>query len=353
MMRDAHVSAFQASILTTLPILCLGLFGFVGPALARAIGAERSVLIMLWLVVAALVLRLVGTFPPLLLSAGMAGIAIGVLNVISPAIIKRDFPDRVGAAMGVYTVCLVSGACIAIGSTQPLSRALGSWSEALAFWALPAFVAAAIWVGQAKRSSGIREPERGRGLWRETLAWQVSIYFAVQSLLFYALIAWMPTMLRERGLSPTEAGLVMSLSMISQILPALFSPALAVRMRDQRFIAVVVIVITVIGYAGVAYAPVWQVWGWIVVMGLAQGANLAVALTLLVLRAGDSRTAATLSGMAQGVGYLVAACGPLLVGLLRAATGGWWAGELVMLAFSILCVLCALGAGRARTLMAG
>lgn len=349
LMRGTGIGTTQASLLTTAPILCLGLFGLAAPPLARRLGAERSVVVMLGLIVAGLLLRLAGTWPALIASTVPVGLGIGTLNVVMPSLIKRDFPDRVGAAMGVYTLCLVGGASVAIGATQPLSRALGgSWAEALAFWAVPAALAMVAWLPRAGAGPAVSEARRPPGLWRSPLAWQISIYFAIQSLLFYALIAWLPTMLRERGMDPAAAGLVMSLGLAVQVVPALLTPAWAARMRDQRTIAVAVVIGTMVGYVGMTRLPLAQAWLWVVVMGLSQGANLAVALTLLVLRARQPAGAAALSGMAQGVGYSLAGAGPLLVGLLHGWTGGWVAGDLALAAFAAICVGCGLGAGRAR-----
>jgi MFS family permease len=162
-----------------------------------------------------------------------------------------------------------------------------------------------------------------RGLWRDPLAWQVTLFMGLQSALAYSVMGWLAPILRERGLSGETAGYVVSLSVIVQVVTCLGVPALAVRARNQRGLAVGVAVLIVAAMLGCQFAPIDQIWGWAVLLGIAQGGAFALALTLIVLRSRDSHVAAQLSGMAQGVGYLVAAFGPLLVGLLRGWTGNF------------------------------
>jgi CP family cyanate transporter-like MFS transporter len=168
----------------------------------------------------------------------------------------------------------------------------------------------------------------------------------LQSSLFYCVLAWLPPMLRARGLSPVEAGLVASISILVQAPAALVAPALAVRGRDQRLAVAIVVGLAIAGLAGLMFAPTAARWLWTVVLGLGQGAGFAVALTIIVLRSGDAQTAAELSGMSQGIGYSLAAVGPLFMGLLRDWTGGWTWPTVLFFAIALACLSAGLGAGR-------
>lgn len=145
----------------------------------------------------------------------------------------------------------------------------------------------------------------------------------LQSSLAYIVFGWLPSILIGRGLSPTEAGLVLSGSVIVQLASALTAPWLATRGKDQRLAIVLVMLLTLAGLFGCLYAPLGGLWGWAVVLGIGQGGTFALALTLIVLRSKDSHVAANLSSMAQGIGYTLASMGPFAVGLVHDVTGGW------------------------------
>lgn len=344
------LSAAAAGLLTTLPVLCLGLFAPLAPMLARRLGAERTVLLILLTLAAGIVLRSLFPVAGLFLGSLVAGASIGIIGVLLPGIVKRDFPHIAGTMTGVYTMALCLGAATAAGATVPLAGWMGdNWQPALAFWALPAVIAALIWLPQTRQNHHAhRAVYKVKGLWREPLAWQVTLYMGLQSSLAYIVFGWVPSILIDRGLSPTEAGLVLSGSVMVQLFSALAGPWLATRGKDQRVAVVVVMSLTLAGLLGLLYAPLSGIWGWAVVLGLGQGATFAIALALIVLRSPDAHVASNLSGMAQGVGYTLAACGPFLVGVVHDVTGGWAATGVIFVVVSVAAIGFGLGAGRDR-----
>ncbi len=323
--RDTGISASAASVLTTAPVVCLGVFGLTAPGLARRFGSERTILALLGVLAAGIALRSVPVFTAQVAAAVMAGAGIGIVGALLPGLVKRDFPDRAALMTGVYTMALCAGAAVAAGATVPLAQALDGWPLGLAFWALPALVAAVAWLlhlpdARARRA---HVPWEVRGLWRDPLAWQVTLFMGLQSSLAYVVFAWLAPILRDRGLDPMGAGFVVSGSILVQLITALTAPIVAGRRRHQGGVVLVMLSLTVSGLLGCLYAPMDTVWLWAVLVGLGQGGSFAVGLTLIVLRAGDPHVAASLSSMAQSVGYSLAACGPLVVGLLHDRTGGW------------------------------
>ena len=344
------LSAAQAGLLTTLPVLCLGGFAPLAPILARRFGTERVVLGILLTLGGGIVLR--SYLGELGLFAGsiLAGASIGVIGVLLPGIIKRDFAGHAGTMTGVYTMALCLGAALAAGATVPLSEWLGqSWAMGLGFWALPALMAAIFWLPQVTKRQGAHNVAyRVRGLLRDPLAWQVTLYMGLQSSLSYIVFGWLPSILIGRGLTPTQAGLVMSGSVIVQLLTALTAPWLATRGKDQRLAIVVVMCMTLAGLFGCLYAPIEGLWGWAIVLGLGQGGTFSLALTMIVLRSRDAHVAASLSGMAQGIGYTVASLGPLAVGVVHEVTGGWSAVGWIFAVIGLGAIVAGLGAGRAR-----
>ncbi len=347
--QSVGLSSAAAGLLTTLPVFCLGLFAPLAPILARRFGAERVVLGFLLVLAGGIGLRSLFGIPGLFLGSLLAGASIGIVGVLLPGIIKRDFPRQAGSLTGVYTMALCLGAAAAAGATVPLSEYWQSWAMGLAFWALPAIIAALCWLPQTAApavSAGARV--QVRGLWRDPLAWQITLYLGLQSSLAYIVFGWLPSILIGRGLSPLEAGLMLSGSVLVQLLSALSAPWLATRGRDQRLAIALALALTLTGLLGCLYSPVGGLWGFAVVLGLGQGATFSLALSLIVLRTPDSHVASQLSSMAQGVGYTLAGFGPLAVGLLHDWSGDWSLLGGLFVLVSVLALVFGMGAGRDR-----
>ncbi|MEU2505967.1 MFS transporter [Streptomyces sp. NPDC007863] len=327
------LSSTAGSLITSIPVLFLGLGALVAPWLGRRFGAERMVLAALLLLAVGILARLLPSVLALYGGGVLVGTAIALLNVLMPGIVKRDFPDRAAALTSVYTGAMVAGATVAAAAAVPLEEALGGgWQGSLGFWSLLAVVAAVGWLPQVLIARGrtgheVRAvPAAGAAparVWRSALAWQVTLFMGLQSVWSYVLIAWMPTIFTDHGMSRSEAGVVFAFNNLIQIAGAFVVPLLAGRRRGQRPLVVLVTAMVAAGYAGLLVAPAEGAWLWAAVLGVGQGGALGLALTLIVLRTGDAPTAARLSGMAQTVGYLMAAAGPLAAGALHQATGSW------------------------------
>lgn len=348
-MRDTGLSAAGAGLLTTAPVLCLGLFGPFAPVIVRWMRSERVVFLFLAVLAVGLLVRGLGTIAALLIGSGLIGIGIGIVNVLLPVLIKKDFSGSAALMTGVYTMSLSTGAALASGLTVPLSKLMdGSWSSALAVWAVPVLLAMVVWM---PRLTGAPEASLGsrvalRGIWTNALAWQVTLFMGLQSALAYCVFGWLAPILRDRGMSDVSAGALVSVSIIGQVVAALVTPVLATRGRDQRPAVVICMMLNMAGLLGCVLAPLSGALLWAVILGLGQGASFALALTLIVLRSADARTAGQLSSMAQGVGYCLAAAGPLLVGVLHSWTGSWSALAGLFLVIGMGALVAGLGAGR-------
>jgi len=329
------LSSLGASVLTTLPVVCLGLFSPVAPRLSRWIGTERTLLAAVLLLACGTALRGFASVPLLFLGTALAGASIAIGNVLLPGVVKRDFPDRAALMTGWYTMALCAGAAGAAGLTLPIKQSFGlSLGGALAVWALPALLAGLLWLPQvlSNRFQGAGTRPGVQGLWRNRLAWHVTLFMGLQSALAYCVFGWLVPILRERGLDGVKAGAIVSVSVMMQAAACLVAPHIAVRGRDQRAINVALSVLAVAALLGLLFAPLWSVWFWAVLQGIGQGGLIAVALTVIVLRARDAHVAAQLSSMAQCVGYLLAAIGPLVVGLIHGWTGSFaWSAVLFVL----------------------
>ncbi len=323
---ELGLSPLGASLLTTLPVVCLGAFSPLAPRLAQRIGSERTLLGVLLLLTLGTALRGFSSVPLLFFGTALAGAAIAVGNVLLPGLVKRDFAANTALMTGLYTMALCAGAASAAGLTLPIEHALGgSLDGALSVWALPALLVGLIWLPQVFASSrqARRSGFRVEGLWRDKLAWQVTLFMGLQSALAYCVFGWLVPILRERGLDGIVAGGIVSVSVMVQAAACLFVPHIAVRGRDQRLINVTLCAFAVVALLGLLFAPLSTVWIWAVLQGIGQGGLIAAAMTAIVLRSRDPHVAAHLSGMAQCVGYLLAAVGPFIVGLIRGWTGSF------------------------------
>ena len=323
---ELGLSPLGASLLTTLPVVCLGAFSPLAPRLAQRIGTERTLLGVLLLLTLGTALRGFSSVPLLFFGTALAGAAIAVGNVLLPGLVKRDFAANTALMTGLYTMALCAGAASAAGLTLPIEHALGgSLDGALSVWALPALLVGLIWLPQVFASSrqARRSGFRVEGLWRDKLAWQVTLFMGLQSALAYCVFGWLVPILRERGLDGIVAGGIVSVSVMVQAAACLFVPHIAVRGKDQRLINVTLCAFAVVALLGLLFAPLSTVWVWAVLQGIGQGGLIAAAMTAIVLRSRDPHVAAHLSGMAQCVGYLLAAVGPFIVGLIRGWTGSF------------------------------
>ncbi|MCW2889999.1 MAG: transporter, family, cyanate transporter [Streptosporangiaceae bacterium] len=347
------LSSATAGALTTLPVLCFGAFGLLTPALRHRFRGEVLLVAGMILLTAGLLVRTVPSLAALFAGTLVAGIAISVCNVTVPAVIKRDHPGNVTFVTAVYSTALTVGAAIASGIAVPIKdTAGGGWRLPLGLLAIPALLAGLAWVPRARRGGGRPPAETGTPppLWRDRLAWQVTAFMGLQSLLAYVVFGWLPTICQDRGLTEAHAGLVLAVSSFVQAIGSLIVPAVDRRLRDQRPLVAAVGVLTVAGFAGIAWAPTGLIWVSAVVLGLGQGSGFALALAFIGLRAGDAQVTARLSGMAQGVGYLIAATGPFTFGILHDVTGGWNVPVGMAVGVAVLEVVPGLAAGRARTI---
>ncbi|UUX95909.1 MFS transporter [Aquabacterium sp. J223] len=344
---DTGLAIGVLGLLVTMPLLAFALVSPLAPAMARRLGLERTLAAALALLAAGIVLRSLPGSVPLFAGSALLGSAIAVGNVLLPALVRRDFPARIGVMTSVFVTTMAGTAAVGVGLAVPLAQALG-WRLAMAIWAVPALLGALWW---ATRRTGGPPPAvapastvRTRTVWRSPLAWQVTAFMGLQSLAYYVMVAWLPTLLRDAGLDAVAAGQRAFVYQVAGLAGSVAAPLLAGRAVDQRPHAVACALLILVGNAGLLAAP--QGLAWLIVQGLGSGGSLAVAMALFGLRSRDPLQAAALSGMAQSVGYGVTALGPVVTGLLHDATGHWQSALWLMCALAVAQAVAGWLAGR-------
>lgn len=349
---DSGLPMLAIGALTTLPVLCLGLFAPSAPWLSRRLGTERT--LSLALVILATGLGLRGLAAPFWLFAGtlLVGAGIGIAGTLLPALVKRELPDSADLMTGVYTMALCLGGALGAGLSIPLAEALGDWAAALTSWAALAVVSLIAWQTLMPTRPPTTTPARGDtgALLRQPLAWQVTLYMGCQSSLAYIVFGWLPALLVERGYDEVEAGWMTGASVMLQLGAALSAPWLARLGRDQRPALMLVLSLTAGGFWILLQGPTEWRWAGVALLGFGQGGGFSMALSLIVLRTADARLAGKLSGMVQGMGYALASLGPLGVGVMLELDLGLAGITAALLALAAAATVFALLAGRNRRL---
>ncbi len=346
-----QLSGSTIGLLITLPVLCFGLFAPFVPRLLRYMSAERLIFFAMLMQAVGIGLRSLFGTSGLFLGTLIAGASISVVMVVLPAIIKRCFSQHASTLMGLYSTALCLGAAIPAALTVPIETLPGSnWRWALGFWLLPVVLSAVFWLPYAQRSAPVqqRTDQKPARLRSNRLAWQITLFMGLQSAIAYCVMGWLPVILIDRGMSALNAGFMLSIALSIQLTTSLTAPWIATRTKDQRPAIAVFSIMTLIGLEALVYAPLS--WAWLAssIMGLGMGAIFSIALALLVLRSPNAHIAASLSGMAQGVGYTIAAAGPFMVGVLHEWTGDWHSVAIFFFLVLAGSFTAGMGAGRDR-----
>lgn len=348
---DYGLSTAQTGLLTTLPLLAFALVSPLAAGIARRFGMERSLFAAMLLICAGIALRSLPSAALLFAGTAIIGCGIALGNVLLPGLIKRDFSQHVARLTGAYS--LTMGAAAALGSALVVPLALHGfgWRGALLMLMLFPLLAFLIWLPQWRttRSANLSSSRalHERGIWRSPLAWQVTLFLGLNSLIYYVIIGWLPTILISHGYSEAQAGSLHGLLQLATAAPGLAIPLILPRFNDQRWIAALVSLLCAVGAAGLWFVP-GQAIIWTLLFGFGSGATMILGLTFIGLRASSAHQAAALSGMAQSVGYLPAACGPPVMGKLHDASGSWYLPLSGVTVLAIIMAILGLYAGRDR-----
>ena len=346
---DLHLSHAAAGATTSLPLVCFGIFAFVAPLLVARFGLERTMLGLLVPLLLGIVLRSAGSVAAFFAGAVLVGVGIAIGNVILPALIRARFATRVALMMGVYVSVLQISGAVGSAVTVPLEEGAGwGWGPALAIWAAPVALVLLLWVLVVRRDRSGRaadsRPPTGLGhVARRGLPWAITAFMSLQAAVFYSLLTWLPEQLVEQGLSTSAAGALLGLYSLLGLPGAFLAPHFATGRHAHLFIVgaygLQVAAMFLLGLGPVAASVA------ALVCGLCQGAGFSTALTFIADQP-DGHDVPAISALAQGVGYVFAALGPILVGALYAATSGWLAPNLLVIAMVVALIVLGSAIGR-------
>jgi CP family cyanate transporter-like MFS transporter len=344
------LSGTAAGLLTSLPLFAFGLLSPYAAPLARRLGMEQAIFLSMLLLLAGIGIRYLDGSAFLYLGTACIGAGIAFNNVLLPGLLRRDFPGQLALVTALFTMVLVTCGGLGSGIAIPLADWDG-WRLSLVSWALPAVLGVLVWAPQLRQHS---RPQAATGarprLWNRGLAWQVSLFMACQSTAFYVMIGWFPSMMNDlSGISAARSGAILFIYQLFVLGSVMLTPLFMQRMRDQRLIGVVLSTLILAGFCGLLFDTPHAL-GWMIVMGLGAGGSLVLAITLFSLRVATVAQSVALSGMAQAIGYTMAAVTPIVVGLLHDLTGHWTVPLVLMISLAVVQVSMAFLAGRPVTI---
>ena len=347
--ESLQLTALQTGLLTSLPVLCFGAGAFASPILVKRLGLDNSMTLLLALIAVGVALRVWFDFATLLASSVVIGLAIAVANVIMPTLVRERYPNRVHVVTGTYTTLLASSASIAAAVSVPLSTQLGGWRGSLVIWAVPALLALVLWFFAFRTpvTAHVDAPHLQREasalVWRSRVTWGLMVYFGLQSLGFYAMLSWMPTMLISRQYDAVEAGNYLAYAAVIGVPFGFALSGLYRRVKRLGWLAVAASAVTAAGFVVFIFQPRQALLA-CTLLGLGQASTFPISLALISTKAATAGQTTLLSSISQGFGYLLAAVGTLLFGDLGESLG-WVFALWFLVALTVAQSLAALVAG--------
>ncbi|WP_163141146.1 MFS transporter [Bacillus sp. 22-7] len=356
---ETGISNSAAGLLTTLPLVAFALLSPFVPRIAQKLGSEWSILLGLTILGAGIAARSLGMLPPLYIGTVLIGLGVGLCNVLLPGMVKEKFPQKVGLLTGIYTFSMGICAGLAPGFSIPLAENLGlGWRLSLGVWTILIFIAIIVWLPQIrerKKKTAAPKVSAPKGsIWSSPIAWQVTLFMGLQSMVYFSATTWLPEILHSQGREIAATGWMVTVLQFSGLPVNFIIPVLADRLPNQKGIALGIGLFTFAGLMGLLMnvnAIISNIS--IVLLGIGLGAAISHSLTLIGLRAENAKQAASLSGMAQSVGYLLAAAGPILIGSLYDLFHSWTVPLIFLMIITAIFTISGIGAGRDQFVLQG
>ncbi|WP_317164033.1 CynX/NimT family MFS transporter [Cryomorpha ignava] len=326
--ESTGLSNSMLGLLTSLPLIAFGVVSNFTSLFTKRFGISGTLAGALVLLAIGVIIRSLPSIAALYIGTALLGVAIALGNVLIPGLVKRNLPHKSGKITSLYSSVLGMGAALAAGISLPLAVDLDlGWRGSLGVWAVLAIVGFFVWLPQLwriKKSNNDRSFRVAmKNLGGSKLAWKVALFMGLQSFAFYVILAWLPEIIQSRGFDSTYAGWMLSLSQATGVLGSLLVPTLAGKRKNQRGMVLFLGIVETVSLIGLMLPQIGMTPVWVSLIGFALGGTFSLALLFIVLRTNDSETATELSGMAQSIGYFIAAIGPVVFGSIFDFTGSW------------------------------
>ncbi|MGF2055884.1 CynX/NimT family MFS transporter [Vagococcus fluvialis] len=350
--NSLNLTGAQAGLITTLPLIAFAIISPIAPKLARKFGTETTILGALILIILGLSIRYLPSISTLFLGTAILGCGIAVGNVIIPSIVKQEFQNQSGLVTGIYSVSMNLTGAIASGVSIPLIEKLGwTWNQAFSLWIILAALALLAWLPQLKNKKAIPDVnvvDTNNSIWHSSLAWSVSLFMGIQSFIFYVLVAWLPEMLISQGIPSSKSGGMLSLLQLTLLPTTFIIPIIAEKRPNQKSLVVISFALFTLGISGLMFSSLTVISLSIIAIGIAGGIAFSLSMMFFNLRTSTPKEAADLSGMAQSIGYILAAVGPFLFGLLHDLTNNWQSSLFLLIGMTIILLFVGLNAGSSK-----
>lgn len=353
-----QISNSLAGFLTTIPLLAFAIVSPFAPRISKRFGLASTLFYALLILMVGILMRSEGSSSLLLIGTFLIGVGIAFANVLLPSLLKLSFPLHIGLMTGLYSVSMNISATLASGIAAPIANQTSyGWQGALGIWGIITFLAIIVWIPQVRKKPE-SEKEISKNvkvhvktpLWKSPIAWSITFFMGLQSFLFYTTSSWIPVILQSTGFTDEAAGWMLSLVQFAQ-LPMLFIiPVVADKVRNQGALVIAILVCYLIGYGGVQFGSENLTALWMIFIGLGGGSAFGLSMMFFTLRTSTPEQAASLSGMAQSFGYLLAAVGPVLFGYLHDWTGSWTVPLYIFMVIAFFIFLAGMYAAKDRVI---
>ncbi len=351
--RDSlEISNSLIGTITTLPLLAFALISPFAPKMAHKFGMERTIFISMIILLVGILLRSVTGISTLFIGTALIGIAISFGNVLLPGLVKMNFPFRVGAVTGLYAVFMNIFGALASGVSVPIAKIdFFGWQGALVVWGIVAVIALIVWSFQMKKPANMPESDvdnkqKKANMWGSFTAWHVTFFMGLQSLMYYTILTWLPDIVQTSGYSADKAGWLLSLMLFSLIPMTFIIPIIASKMENQKLLGGLTGLVFLLGVLGLMTGQIYIMIIAVILIGIGCGSGFSLSMMFFTLRTKDGMEASDLSGMAQSFGYLLAALGPVLIGVLQDVFNSWTMPFLLLLVSAIIICIVGILAGR-------
>lgn len=352
--EDLNLSGAQAGLITTVPLIAFAIISPIAPKLARKFGTENTILGAIILLLIGLSTRYIPNIATLFIGTLILGCGIAIGNVLIPSIVKDEFHGQSGLVTGIYSVSMNLTGAIASGISIPLIQQFGwTWNKALSLWLILALLALVGWIPQLKKKEHTvieNIPHQSSSVWHSSLAWSVSLFMGIQSFIFYVLVAWLPQMLISQGIPSSESGGMLSLLQLTLLPTTFVIPIVAEKKENQKSLVVASFILFTLGIIGLMFTQTSIIIAAIICIGIGGGIAFSLSMMFFNLRSSSAKEAADLSGMAQSIGYILAAVGPFLFGLIHDKTGNWHSSLILLIVMTVILLFVGLNAGSKKTI---